>query len=282
MDSEGDAIDKGPRSVTFAEPHPGEKRAKPLRKTGGGPGERRPFYGLRRGSVQLAWPFALVGATIGLGLPPRGPSAVTIALVLALFGAVVSAAMKRARDWQVALLSPVVGALTGAAIGWSLDGLEAAAVGVTAGIGFGLMSLPPLVLMTDAARRAAEIEHHSVSARAVRRRVWLLSLAMAAMAALTVPVLAAPATAPVAHSALADWAIVGMVLLSLLDVAALARLMLARPPAPAMPHPYREAPDARDGVFAAKTAQTRLVLAECLTVDSLLLLAVVCALVLAR
>src|SRR5689334_15621344 len=105
--------------------------------------------------VELGWPLALLGAVIGWALPTHSPGVVTIALVLGLYGALVATLLERVRDWQVALLSPAVAGLTGATIGGLFGGAPAAAVGATAGIGFGLMALPPMVLMTDAARRAS-------------------------------------------------------------------------------------------------------------------------------
>jgi hypothetical protein len=229
--------------------------------------------------VQLAWPFALVGAAIGWVLPARAASTVTIALVLGLFGWLVTAALERVRDWQVALLSPAVGALTGAAIGWTLDGFAAAAVGVTAGVGFGLMALPPLVLMTDAARRVARARRGSPSRQAMRRRIWLLALAMAAMAALTVPALSRPPLAINPPPLFADVAFVGMLVPALFDLVTFARLLMRPAIVPPLGHPFRDPPA---DAFDASSARDRLVVGECVTIDALLLLAVGSALLLAR
>ncbi len=106
-------------------------------------------------SPQLAWPLSLIGATVGAQLPAPLTSGVILALVLGLFGALVSGALERVRDWQVALMSPLTGAVTGATLGWSISSFDGAAIGFVAGIGFGLCALPPLVLITSA--RAARV-----------------------------------------------------------------------------------------------------------------------------
>jgi hypothetical protein len=221
---------------------------------------------------------ALVGAAIGWELPTHRASAVTLALLLGAFGALMAARLPRLRDWEVALLAPLLGAVTGAAIGAILDGVDAAAMGVTAGVGFGLMALPPLVLMTDAARRAGRSSRGSSSAGAMRRRIWLLALAMTAMAAVTVPALSR-ALPSLGRSRLAELGLLGMMALACIDAVALTRLLVLRAPTPALPHPYREldppaTPPARE--------RERLILGECLTIDSLLLIAVGSALLLAR
>jgi hypothetical protein len=204
---------------------------------------------------------------------------VTIALVLGLFGSLVAAAIERVRDWQVALLSPLIGALTGAAIGWTLDGFTAAAVGVTAGIGFGLMALPPLVLMTDAARRAGRARARSPSRRAMCRRIWLLALAMAAMAALTVPALSRPSLPANPPSWFAHAAFLAMLVPALIDIVALVRLFGEPAYAPPLAHPFRDPPA---DTYDADGAHDRLVVGECVTIDALLLIAVGSALLLAR
>ena len=122
--------------------------------------------------MQLAWPFALIGVAVGAQLPAPFASAVIMALVLGLFGALVSGALPRVADWQVALMSPFVGATTGATVGWSIDSFDGAAVGIIAGVGFGLFALPPLVLITDGARRAMRLPHRSfLGARGAAARV---------------------------------------------------------------------------------------------------------------
>jgi hypothetical protein len=167
-------------------------------------------------SMQLAWPFALIGAAVGAQLPAPFASGVIMALVLALFGALVSSALPRVRDWQVAMMSPFVGAATGAALGWSLDTFAGASVGSIAGIGFGLLALPPLVLITDGARRAIRLPRRSLLGRAQRRRVWLLAMATSSLAALVVPALADPWSHP-SEAPLAQLCAVGTMLLALVD-----------------------------------------------------------------
>src|SRR5438270_9364018 len=151
---------------------------------------------MRSNQVQLAWPFALIGVAVGAQLPAALASAVVMALVLGSFGALISSALDRVRDWQVAVMSPVVGAATGAALGWGLDGIDGAAIGLIAGLGFGLLALPPLVMITDGARRAMRAPERSLLGQAQRRRVWLLALSTSALAALVVPALANPWSRP--------------------------------------------------------------------------------------
>jgi hypothetical protein len=171
---------------------------------------------MRPNSIQLAWPFALMGAAVGAQLPAPFASAVMMALVLALFGALVSSALPRVRDWQVALMSPFVGAATGATIGWSLDTFTGASIGVVAGIGFGLLALPPLVLITDGARRAIRLPRRSLLGRAQRRRVWLLALSTSSLAALVVPALVNPWSRP-SEAPLAQLCAVATMMVALVD-----------------------------------------------------------------
>jgi hypothetical protein len=125
--------------------------------------------------VQLAWPFAVLGAAAGSQLPAGLMGGVVLALVLGFFGALISTALERVRDWQVALMAPIVGAGTGAIMGFMLDGLDAGALGLIAGTGFGLLALPPLVVLADVARRASLSSPRSLLGRAQRRRLWLLT-----------------------------------------------------------------------------------------------------------
>lgn len=232
--------------------------------------------------MQLAWPFALVGAAAGAQLPSPVGSSVTMALVLALFGALVSSALPRVRDWQVAFMSPFVGAATGATVGWSLDAFAGAGIGVVAGIGFGLLALPPLVLITDCARRATRLPRCSLIGRAQRRRVWLLALATSSLAALIVPALASPWSHP-SEAPLAQLSAVGTMLLALVDAMVWVHVAQLEPPPPRVVHvanPYRESaapkPDGPDwrilGVLAG----------ESLLYDALLVAVVAAALLVSR
>lgn len=232
-------------------------------------------------SPQLAWPFALIGVAVGAQLPAPFASAAIMALVLGLFGALVSGALPRVADWQVALMSPFVGATTGATVGWSIDSFDGAAVGIIAGVGFGLFALPPLVLITDGARRAMRLPHRSFFGRAARRRVWLLALSTSALAALVVPALSNPWSHP-AEAPLAQSCASALMLLAVLDaccwIAHLHAHNAPRSPRPT-PHPYREGapapagPDARAiGVLAA----------ESLLYDALLVAIVASALLVSR
>jgi hypothetical protein len=151
---------------------------------------------LRSNSVQLAWPFALIGGAVGAQLPAGRVTGVILALVLGLVGALVSSAIERVRDWQVALVSPLVGAVAGITIGADLDGLGGAAIGLIAGLGFGLLALPALVVITDGARRAHRLPRESLLGRSQRRRIWLLALTTASLATLVVPALANPFSHP--------------------------------------------------------------------------------------
>jgi hypothetical protein len=196
----------------------------------------------RENRVQLAWPFAVLGAAAGWQLPAGLVGGVTLALVLAFLGALISTAIERVRDWQVALMAPIVGAGTGAIMGFILDGFDAGAVGMVAGTGFGLLALPPLVLIADAARHASQLSPRSLIGRAQRRRVWLLSLTAGALAALIVPALANPWAHP-AESRLAQIYAIATMLVAMCDAALwiAATAPRAQPPTVGVRHPYREA-----------------------------------------
>lgn len=202
------------------------------------------------GTVQLAWPFALIGAAVGAELPSLGTyaghsdgiAALTLTLVLALFGALVSSALDRVRDWQVALMSPAMGAITGAALGFSRDGLDGGALGIVAGIGFGLVALPPLVLLTRKARRAWRLPATSLLGRAARRRLWLLALVTSTLASLVVPAVASPLSRP-AEAPLAQLCALATMVMALTDATIwLALAQPDRPRLPALPtgNPYRD------------------------------------------
>jgi hypothetical protein len=237
-----------------------------------------------RNKVQLAWPFALIGAAVGAQLPAATASGLIMALVLGLFGLLVSNALDRVRDWQVALMSPAVGAATGAALGWSLDGLDASAIGFVAGLGFGLLALPPLVLITDGARRAMRLPARSLLGRAQRRRVWLLALSTSALAALVVPALANPWSHP-SEAPLAQLCALGTMLMAMADAAIWIAMSSCRQPtannSQQSANPYREpalptAPPMADMRIVAVLA------AESLLYDALLVAIVAAALLVSR
>ena len=191
--------------------------------------------------VQLAWPFAVLGAAAGSQLPSGLLGGVTLALVLGFLGALISTAIDRVRDWQVALMAPIVGAATGAIMGFILDGLDAGALGMIAGTGFGLLALPPLVVIADVARRASQLSPRSLVGRAQRRRLWLLTLTAGALAALIVPALANPWAHP-AESPLAQMYAVGTMILAMTDSALWIAATAPHPRGPTVGarHPYRE------------------------------------------
>ncbi len=232
-------------------------------------------------ALQLAWPFALIGAAVGAQLPAPCASAVIMSLVLGLFGALISGALPRVGDWQVALMSPFVGAATGATVGWSIDSFDGAAVGIVAGIGFGLFALPPLVLITDGARRAMRFPAQSFLARAARRRVWLLALSTSSLAALVVPALANPWSHP-AEAPLAQSCASALMMLALVDACCwIAQLQPRRTPAPnpQSANPYRE------GVpmaAASDRGAVGVLAAESLLYDALLVAIVASALLVSR
>jgi hypothetical protein len=232
-------------------------------------------------SVQLAWPFALIGVAVGAQLPSPFASASIMALVLGLFGALVSGALARVSDWQVALMSPLVGAATGATIGWSLDSFDGAAVGTIAGIGFGMFALPPFLLISDAARRALKLPCRSLFGRAQRRRVWLLTLSTSTLSALIVPALTNPWSHP-SEAPIAQLCATALMVLALFDASAWIA-MLHQPPPPPEPtpsaNPYRASP------LRAPRPDTRMVgvlAAESLLYDALLVAVVASALLVSR
>ena len=232
-------------------------------------------------AMQLAWPFALIGACVGAQLPTPIASALILALVLGLFGALITSALPRVADWQVALMSPLVGAATGATLGWSVDSFDGAAIGVIAGIGFGMFALPPLLLITDAARRALRLPERSLLGRAQRRRVWLLAFATSTLAALIVPALTNPWSRP-SEAPLAQLDATALMMLALFDASAwiaLSQEPKAPPPETPSANPYRatqQRPPRVDlrmlGVLAA----------ESLLYDALLVAVVASALLVSR
>ena len=232
--------------------------------------------------MQLAWPFALIGAAVGAQLPAPFAAAVILALVLGLFGALVSNALPRLGDWQVAPMSPLVGAATGATLGFGLGGFGCAAVGLVAGIGFGLLALPPLVLITDAARRAQRLPPRSLLGRGQRRRVWLLALATSALATLLRPALANPWSHP-AEAPLAQLCATGFMALAFFDSIMWIATTQSRPftaGGPRSANPYREnaAPDRR----SSEARMMALVAAVSLLYDALLVGIVAAAVLVSR
>ena len=231
--------------------------------------------------MQLAWPFALIGAAVGAQLPAPFASALIMALVLGLFGGLVTGALPRVCDWQVALMSPIVGAATGATIGWSLDSFDGAAVGFVGGIGFGLFALPPLLLITDGARRALRLPPGSPLDRAQRRRIWMLALSTSALASLIVPALTNPWSHP-AEAPFAQLTSTALIVLAVVDAVAWIALAQPRPTPPAPPqsaNPYR------DMRVQAPTPDRRMVAvlaAESLLYDALVVAVVASALLVSR
>jgi hypothetical protein len=195
-------------------------------------------------TVQLAWPFALIGAAIGAQLPSGPSGALLMAAVLGLFGGLVSTALGRVRDWQVGVMAPAIGALTGMAVGFGAEGLEGGAIGLIGGLGFGLLTLPALVLITRRARRAARLPRQSLLGRAYRRRVWLMALTASTLASLVVPALANPWARP-AEAPMAQLCALAMMLMAMAD--ATIWLAVAQPDPPPMSslpptaNPYRDA-----------------------------------------
>jgi hypothetical protein len=237
---------------------------------------------MRPNSMQLAWPFALIGAAVGAQLPAALASSVIMALVLGLFGALVTSSLDRVRDWQVAVMSPAVGAATGATLGFSIDGIAGTAIGLIGGLGFGLLALPPLVLITSGARRAARLPARSLLERAQRRRVWLLALSTSALASLVVPALANPWSRP-AEAPLSQLCALGTMLMAMADASIWIAMGQLKPPVATPTQsagPYRESaaplpppPDLRMlGVLAA----------ESLLYDALLVAIVAAALLVSR
>lgn len=240
---------------------------------------------VRANSMQLAWPFALIGAAVGAQLPAALASGIIMALVLGLFGALVSGALDRVRDWQVAVMSPLVGAATGATLGWSLDGLDGGAIGLVAGLGFGLLALPPLVLITDGARRAARLPRRSLLGRAQRRRVWLLTLSTSSLAALVVPALANPWSHP-SEAPLAQLCALGTMMVAMADASIWVALAQPLPPPPtAKPsaNPYRDpAPPSPAPTPEPELRLLGVLAAESLLYDALLVAVVAAALLVSR
>jgi hypothetical protein len=231
--------------------------------------------------MQLAWPFALIGVTVGAQLPAPFASAVIMALVLGLFGALVSSSLGRVADWQVALMSPLVGIATGATIGWSLDSFDGAAVGSIAGLGFGMFALPALLLITDGARRAQRLPARSLLGRAQRRRVWLLSLATSTLAALIVPALTDPWSRP-SEAPLAQLCATGLMILAVLDSCAwiaMTQCRRATVDGPQSANPYRENPLP---IPEPDTRMVAVLAAESLLYDALLVAVVASALLVSR
>lgn len=239
-------------------------------------------------SVQLGWPFGLIGIAIGAQLPAGVASAVIMALVLGLFGTLVSSALERVRDWQVALMSPLVGAATGITLGLSFDGLDGGVIGLVAGLGFGLLALPPLVVITDGARRAHRLPRRSLLGRAQRRRIWLLTLTTCALATLVVPALANPFSHP-SEAPLAQLCALGTMLMAMADAAIW--LALAQPDPPTRPstvdgqqsgNPYRESAAPAHRVPPFDMRGLAVLAAESLLYDALLVAIVAAALLVSR
>jgi hypothetical protein len=195
-------------------------------------------------TVQLAWPFALLGAAVGAQLPSSAAATLLMTSVLGLFGALISSALERVRDWQVALMSPLIGALTGATLGFGNDGFDGAAIGLVGGVGFGLLALPALVLITRRARRAHRLPATSLLGRAHRRRVWLMSLTTATLASLVVPTVASAAAQP-AEAPLAQLCALATMLMAMADATIWLALAQPDPPRASLPsqptaNPYRD------------------------------------------
>lgn len=239
--------------------------------------------------VQLGWPFGLIGAAVGAQLPAGAWSAVIMALVLGLFGVLVTSAIGRVRDWQVAIMSPVIGAATGITLGLTFDGFDGGAIGLVAGLGFGLLALPPLVVITDGARRASRLPRWSLLGRAQRRRVWLLALTTSALASLLVPALANPFSRP-SEAPLAQLCALGTMLIAMADAAIW--LAVAQPDEPrrAQPpadtsqigNPYRESAKPLKRLPPYDMRGLAVLAAESLLYDALLVAVVAAALLVSR
>jgi hypothetical protein len=160
-----------------------------------------------------------------------------------------------------------------------LDGLDAGALGMLAGTGFGLLALPPLVVIADVARRASLSSPRSLIGRAQRRRLWLLTLASGALAAMIVPALTNPWSHP-AESPLAQVYAVATMIVAVADSAlwiAASAPHSRRPPA-GVRHPYREAglPTENAGELAQRAVGS--LAAQALLYDALLVAVVAAAL----
>lgn len=242
---------------------------------------------MRSNSVQLAWPFALIGGAVGAQLPASPATSLILAVVLGILGALVSAAIERVQDWQVALLSPLIGALTGVTLGLDLEGLGGGAIGLVAGVGFGLLALPALVVITDSARRAQRLAPDSLLGRGQRRRIWLLALTTASLAALVVPALANPfahpSEAPVAQLCAMATMLVAMGDAALwIMVAPPARLQRSGDEAPRSANPYRESAAPATKLPPYDMRGLAVLAAESLLYDALLVAVVAAALLVSR
>ncbi|HWE29457.1 MAG TPA: hypothetical protein VHB97_15715 [Polyangia bacterium] len=239
---------------------------------------------MRRNTMQLGWPFALIGAAVGAQLPSATSSSLTMALVLGIFGVLISSALERVRDWQVALMAPAVGAGAGLAIGLGVAGLDAGVVGAASGIGFGILALPALLLITDGARRALRLPEGSMLGKAQRRRVWLLALSASTLASLMVPALANPWAQP-AEAPLAQMCALGTMAMALVDATmwlVLAQLDV-KPATTSEPsaNPYRDpAPPQRSR--HGDLRQLAAIAASALLYDAMLVAVVAAALLVSR
>lgn len=240
---------------------------------------------MRRNTMQLGWPFALIGAAVGAQLPSATSSSVTMAFVLGVFGILISSALDRVRDWQVALMAPAVGAGAGAAIGLGIAGLDAGVVGAAAGVGFGILALPALLLITDGARRALTLPADSLLGKAQRRRVWLLALSASTLASLMVPALANPWAQP-AEAPLAQMCALATMAMALVDATlwlVLAQLDVKPATTTSEPsaNPYRDpAPPARPPLGDLRALAA--VAASALLYDAMLVAVVAAALLVSR
>ena len=233
--------------------------------------------------MQLAWPFALIGAAVGAQLPAPFASALIMALVLGLFGGLVTGALPRVCDWQVALMSPIVGAATGATIGWSLDSFDGDEVGFVGGIGFGLFALPPLLLITDGARRALRLPPGSPLDRAQRRRIWMLALSTSALASLIVPALTNPWSHP-AEAPFAQLSATALMILAVFDATSWIALTQHRSRPSTGEHPPSANPY-RQMTVKAPVSDTRMLAvlaAESVLYDALVVAVVASALLVSR
>jgi hypothetical protein len=186
------------------------------------------------------------------------------------------------RDWQVALMSPLVGTATGATLGWSISSFDGAAIGIVAGVGFGLLALPPLVLITDGARRAMRLPRRSLLGRAQRRRVWLLALSTSSLAALMVPAIANPWSRP-SEAPLAQLCALATMLLALADASiwvAIAQIPESSERKQSSANPYRD--NAAPRVAGTGGRRLGVLAAESLLYDALLVAIVAAALLVSR
>lgn len=242
---------------------------------------------MRSNTVQLAWPFALIGGAVGAQLPAGTTTGIILALVLGILGALVSAAIERVRDWQVALLSPLVGTVTGITIGADFAGLGGGIVGMVAGLGFGLLALPALVVITDGARRAHRLPPDSLLGRGQRRRIWLLAFTTASLAALVVPALANPFSHP-SEAPIAQLCALATMLMAMGDAAlwlVVAQPTERRPPSAdrrQSGNPYRESAAPEPPAAPRDVRGLAVLAAESLLYDALLVAVVAAALLVSR